>query len=221
VKFEPTPKQALVLFGILFGRSEAEREPMQSKVKPELKPAEREPLVKAGLIEKERRGAAQHLKATDACWEWASGHLGTPLSPSIAASPILRNVLTQLQVFLDRRGLALADVFAPDADEAPPHAPAGNGAPAPDLDDDIPTRIRRAVLALGKGRSKQRVRLSALRERLSDIPRGELDASLLEMQAATQLVLYRLDNPAEVGPADDDAALLVAGNPRHLVYLEG
>ena len=221
MNFEPNPKQALVLLGILFGRTEAEREPMQSKVKPELKPPEREPLIKAGLLEKERRGAAQHLKATDACWEWASGHLGAPLSSSPAASPILRNLLTQLQVFLNRRGLVLADVFAPDAEEPPQRSMDDNGRPEADAGDDTPTRIRRAMLDLGKGRSKQRVRLSALRERLGDVPRSQLDASLLEMQAATQLVLYRLDNPADLEPADDDAALLVAGNPRHLVYLEG
>ena len=43
---------------------------------------------------------------------------------------------------------------------------------------------------------------------------------LLEMQVAGRLVLYKLDNPTEITREDEQAALFIAGQPRHLVYLE-
>jgi hypothetical protein len=85
----------------------------------------------------------------------------------------------------------------------------------------VQRRVCDAVLGLGGGRSKQRVRLAELRLRLPEVSRPELDAVLLLLQSERQLVLYRLDNPAELRPADHEAALLVGGNPRHLVYMEG
>jgi hypothetical protein len=231
VTIELNPKQALFLFGLLFGRTDTEREPMQSKTRPDLDSREREALVKAGLLDKERRGRATHLLATDACWQWASTHLGAPLSKSAEASPVLRNLLTQLEAFLEARGLALGDLFAPAAGagvagpDAHAHAehtadehaePDGTNA----VEADTRARILSTLLALGGGRAKQRVRLAALRERLAGVSRRTVDATLLELQHTEQLVLYRLDNPTELTPADDDAALLVAGQPRHLVYLE-
>lgn len=223
MSFEPNPKQALCLLGILFGQSDEEREPMQSKVRPELKPKERAPLIAAGLLEAERRGQATHLIATDAAWEWASTHLDAELMPSRSASPILHNILTQLGKFLAQKGLALADIVTLAGGTASDDS-AGNPGQNDEGDTAVGkarTRIRDAVLSLGGGRSKQRVRLSALRSRLPEVPRVQLDSLLLKMQSEQQLVLYRLDNPTELGPADEDAALLVGGNPRHLVYLEG
>jgi hypothetical protein len=51
-------------------------------------------------------------------------------------------------------------------------------------------------------------------------PRAQLDAALTSMQRTGQLVLFRIENPAELTAADESAALYIAGNPRHLVYLE-
>ena len=65
------------------------------------------------------------------------------------------------------------------------------------------------------------MRLAALRDRLGEVPRDRLDSSLLEMQDAGRVVLYRLDNPLELTAADHQAALVIGENPRHLVYLEG
>jgi len=43
---------------------------------------------------------------------------------------------------------------------------------------------------------------------------------LLAMQTAGQVVLYKLDNNAEISADDERAALYIEGQPRHVVYLE-
>lgn len=207
MNFQPNPKQALCLLGMLFGQTETEREPMQSKIKPELRPKERKLLLDAGLLEAQRRGAATHLIATDGAWEWASAHLDTELSASKVAAPILRNVLRQVGKFLAQRDLALADLMLDEAASPPPR--------------DVHDRIRQAIWDIAGGSAKKRVRLAELRDRLGEVPRNRLDSSLLEMQDAGRVVLYRLDNPLELTAADHQAALVIGENPRHLVYLEG
>ena len=217
---------------------------MQSRIRPDLPAADRVALIAAGLLQTERRGRATHVLATDAAWAWANAHLGVALASSSAASPILRAVLSQLGPFLTQRGFVLADLMldadlsGPHASESVPPSAAGRAHPKPpscalpsplQSPSGVPLRplakVQRrvcdAVLGLGGGRSKQRVRLAELRVRLPEVSRPELDAVLLLLQSERQLVLYRLDNPAELRPADHEAALLVGGNPRHLVYMEG
>jgi hypothetical protein len=191
---------------------------MQSKIRPDLPAADRVALIAAGLLQTERRGRATHVLATDAAWAWANAHLGVALAPSSAASPILRGVLAQLGPFLTQRGLVLADLML-SADSAVPTPESSTPQLRPLA--KVQRRVCDAVLGLGGGRSKQRVRLAQLRVCLPEVSRPELDAALLELQSGRHLVLYRLDNPAELRPADHEAALLVGGNPRHLVYMEG
>jgi len=213
--FQPSPKQALAVFGLLFARTPEEREPMKSKIKPKLYPKERQQLVDAGLLELEKRGQAEHVRATDVAWDWAGAHLDATMPKSPHAKIVLENLLATLSEFLPKNELALADlVLAGRASPASSvaHEESGNA--------HVRKRILAAIADIAGGASKKRVRLSQLRERLGDVPRERLDQELLEMQAAHRLVLYRLDNPVEVTPADQHAAVLVAGNPRHLVYLE-
>jgi hypothetical protein len=86
---------------------------------------------------------------------------------------------------------------------------------------ELGQRIERIGFELGGNQWQQRVRLSLLRAKLGDVPRATLDRTLLEMQRADRLVLYRLDNPREVNRADEAAALDIAGHPRHLAYFIG
>jgi len=83
----------------------------------------------------------------------------------------------------------------------------------------VEDQVRKVCLDLAHGIPKQRVRLTDLRTRIP-VPREQLDAALTAMQRAGRLVLFKIENPAELTPADESAALYIAGNPRHLVYLE-
>lgn len=235
MSFKPDPRQALCILGMLFGQTDAEREPMMSKLKPELNPKQRKVLVDAGLLETQRRGRSTHLVPTDAAWQWASAHLDTELMDSKLATPILHNVLVQLGRFLASRELALADLILvsaePAVDEAVAReeseprnivigAPENGGASYDLAPHELCDRVRRVIWDIAGGTAKKRVRLSELRNRLGELPRSRLDALLLEMQAEGRVVLYRLDNPVELTSADHHAALLIGENPRHLVYLE-
>jgi hypothetical protein len=84
---------------------------------------------------------------------------------------------------------------------------------------DLEARVREACLNLAQGHTKQRIRLTDLRREVH-APREVVDQALTAMQNSGKLVLMRLDNPAELTQEDDAAALSIAGNPRHLVYLE-
>jgi hypothetical protein len=51
------------------------------------------------------------------------------------------------------------------------------------------------------------------------VPRRQLDEVLLSMQEADALVLYKIDDPTDVAAEDEAAALRIAGEPRHILYL--
>ena len=140
------------------------------------------------------------MTLTDEVWNWAQDHL----IGSLGRVPVLESVLERLARFLERSGESLASV-AQGLDGRSRRA--------------LPERIRSACLDIAGGVGK-RVLLRDLRRRLGDVRREALDHALLELQERERIVLYRLDNPAELTPADEQAALLIAGNPRHVVYLE-
>ena len=83
----------------------------------------------------------------------------------------------------------------------------------------IAKQIRMAYLCETSGAIKERVLLKDLRPKVG-VLRSDFDQALLEMQREGKVVLMGLDNPTERTPAVEDAALQIAGRPRHLVYLQ-
>ena len=212
-----TPQQTLILWSLISKGGQAWKKHM----KPELKPAMQRALKAAKLIsveqrhdESTRRDAAW-IEVTDEGWAWANDHLASPLpTRTQSAGPILQAWLTHLHTFLRQRGLALADVIAARAE--PTRKDAEPGSPIA-LED----RIRRAYLDVTGGVWNQRVRLSELRRRLHGVANDALDATLLKMQQASKLVLFRLDNQREITDADRQAALHIGGEPRHVLHMAG
>lgn len=220
MSFEPNPQQAFLIFSMIFGRSASEREPSFSAAP--IDKAPRDELEREGFIKFERRGRTGHVLLEDKAWAWAAENLSAKLPPGRPkkkpaaqpsgkskkkretkpnASDLLRAVLSHLHDYLRKSDHALADLVSRGSS------------------DDLEHRVRGACLDLAHGAVKERVRLKDLRAKLPTA-RDELDAALLRMQTEGKLVLYRMDNPAELTPEDEVAALYIAGNPRHLVYLE-
>lgn len=212
-----TPQQTLILWDLI-GRS---GQAWKKHLKPKLTLADEKALKAARLISVEqrrdegtRRNAA-YIEVTDAGWAWANDHLAAPLPPKTqSAGPILQAWLTHLQTFLRHRGLALGEVIA---------APIKKGQEPTEVPSSIglEEQITRAYLAATGGAWNQRVRLSDLRRRLDGVGRETLDATLQKMQRASKLVLFRLDNQREITDADQEAALFVGGEPRHLLHMGG
>ena len=204
------PTQNLILWFLIAKGGNAWR----SEIRPEPSAADRRSLEKAGLIAGEKRGRSLWLEVTDAGWAWANDHLDAPLPVRTqSAGPILQAWLTHLGAFLRRRGIALADVITVGSEQLPEDIKAGSTL--------IEDQIRRAYLEASGGNWNERVRLAELRRRLHGIGRNALDATLLRMQQASKLVLFRLDNQREITDGDRDAALLLGGEPRHLIRMGG
>jgi hypothetical protein len=83
----------------------------------------------------------------------------------------------------------------------------------------VASRVHDVALSLAGGVYKRRVRLRDVRLELADVPRRQLDEVLLSMQEADALVLYKIDDPTDVAAEDEAAALRIAGEPRHILYL--
>lgn len=82
----------------------------------------------------------------------------------------------------------------------------------------VTQRVLDAYKELGGGGDS--VRLHKLRERLSDVPRAELDKTLLDMQKSGKANLMHLDNPRDI-KAVGDAALKGPSDNYHALWLEG
>jgi len=79
------------------------------------------------------------------------------------------------------------------------------------------TRV--ALLAwLEQQPARERLSLVDVRRALSEHPRAEVDNELLELERLGQIVIVPLDNPHELTPEREAAALHVAGVVRHMLY---
>jgi hypothetical protein len=58
-----------------------------------------------------------------------------------------------------------------------------------------------------------------LRTALEEIERSILDKALLDLQNQGSLVLMHMDDPQERTPADEEAALTIVGQKRHIIYM--
>lgn len=208
MSFQPSPLQALILWRLLTSKGQA----YLADIRPKPKRRDRKTLLEAGFIEEEWRrkpkgGRAIYVQLTDKAWAWAGNHMDARLShQSPAAGPILQAVLTQLQPVLKNRRITLAEIFG-----APKESPPGA---------DPEQQLQEAYFHLSGGQGNVRVRLAQLRQKLDTIPRSKLDQLLLKLQREEKLVLSPLDDSREISPADQEAALSVAGFKRHIVYMQ-
>ena len=214
MSFQPTPKQALVIWSLLITKDE----PAMSKVKPELSPAERGPLIESGLIILEKRGIIQekrgkskrivsnHIVLTDKAWEWASEHFEVELSKSPSAAPVLEGLLKIAGRYLQAHKIPISEFLKPRVDAA-------------STVRDIEPMIRNAYLLLSGGEFNRRVRLCELRQFIDDCSRSEMDEALIRMGRAEKLTLMRLDDPQEIKLEDEQAALISGGQKNHIIYM--
>jgi hypothetical protein len=180
----------------------------QLDVKPEIKKADRDALKRAGLIAVEKRGRKTWIELDEKGWAFAAQRLDAELPErSTAGVAILRHWLARLKIFLEANGMSLAEFIAPPQASAP-------------FSEPLKGRIRTAYLDTTGGRLNTQASLSGIRARLPDVDRDTLDAALLDMHHAQEALLYPNDNRRALTDADRAAALSVAGEPRHILWIE-
>lgn len=186
---------------------------MVSRLKPPLATAERAEMESLGLIRLEKRGRAKHIVLTEKAWIWSSENLNAEISQSKFAVIALKGVLKSLSDHIARNRISLAEFAAPLESEAEKTGPE----PV-----HMEKKITAAYLGASGGKTGVRVRLADMMPFLKDIPKTIVDDELKRMQieGLKGLVLWPLDDPQDISPEDERAALYIAGSPRHIVYME-
>ncbi|MGQ9872343.1 hypothetical protein [Leptodesmis sp.] len=205
MSFQPTPKQALVMWSLLITGDE----PAISNVKPKLKPAERKPLIDFGLIELVKRGRSTHIVLTDKAWGWAADHFEVELSKSSCAALILQELLKKLGNYLNHHKIPPVE-FLVHENTTIEHSESGAA-----VLSDLEAKICEAYLKASGGKYNVRVRLSQLRQLL----RAEVDKVLIQMDLARKITLMHLDDPQEIRPEDEQYAVNIGGQKNHIIYM--
>jgi hypothetical protein len=221
LSYDPTPSQALLLFGILACHGTCK----QAELMPAVKKADREALASHRLITAGKVGNGYTLTLADAGWAWTAANLSAALPP---AQRTLSSLLARLGEYLEKSGETLADFIgsAPEEILAPPPAQKRDKSRAKPTKARPPTpaalrkRIETAYLDLTHGRKDESVRLAHLRAELSDLDRATVDAALGRiLKSDKKASLLRHDDPEQLDQADHDAAFNPAGEPFHVIWI--
>ncbi len=192
---------------------------------PELKKESRDKLEALGLIEV-TTGArrAKVLALTDKGWSACGELVGRPTPPRmIGAAKTLFVVLRALGRHLDRADIALGEAFLPVAEVAAAPAAAEPDAAEPDdaatTDSPSGLSVRDRILAAYAAETSDGgyVGFVALRARLADIPRPEVDAALAALYPEPGIDLVEDENRKALTAADHAAALPLAGRALHAI----
>lgn len=210
-------RQGLLLLALL---ARPDGAAAQKDLRPAPEPAVRRPLEREGWIRTAKRGRGNVIEVTDKGWDAAGAALHTLLPEDAdGASVVLRAVLGRLSAYMAAREVALSDLFGPHGSSLPSSGPAA-GSATEEVASELPARIRAAYLAVTGGRLNTRALLKSLRPHLSDVPGETLDTALKAMQTEGDARLYRIDNRSEITEADRAAAVEIAGEPRHILWIE-
>ena len=203
-----TEMQTLILWSLLARTSGGG---FQKDIRPDVKKADREALIKAGLISSEKRGRpGLWLETTDRGWAWAADHLDADLPKrSVHGAAILQAWLKRLKAFMAAKDFGLADVLAPPASTEP----------ARDDYSALRRRIRQSYLEATGGRLNQRLFLNVLRDELGDVDRSALDDALRKMHLEEGSHLSGSDNPPEITDAIRDASLDFKGERMFVLWI--
>jgi len=154
-------------------------------------------------------------------WLWCRDELSTPPAKEIPkAYRLLYGVLNSIDIYMRRSGSTMADFFSA---EAVPAAVAGvvPGMGNQTLDaDSVERRIRSAYQELVP-EPRGWIGLRSLRERLADLPRGDVDEGLLRLDLRPGVYLQPESDQKSLTDADREAAVRIGGEPKHLLSIEG
>lgn len=151
-----------------------------------------------GLVASTMVSRAYVHELTDGGSVWCAEELSRERpARSGSAGGALYSVLAGLHRHLDDSGQTLADIFRPD----------------------VAGQVEAAYAELTRGKGSD-LRLALLRERLGDVPRGEVDRALESLARRDGVHIRAESDQKTLTAADLEAALVLGGTPRHLLAIE-
>jgi hypothetical protein len=201
-------KERAVLFALLGEARELSNPQLEARVGFRLTGKERRVLNDRKLVSSSKAGRTYVHELSDAGWHWCAMEL-TAGSKRGATSMerALYAVLGGLARHLDETGQSLADMFQRRSPEVP-EKPA-----------DVAELVISAYFELAPGEPGKFVKLRELRERLSDVPRDELDSVLERLYRAQQVNLVPQANQQALTGADRESALRIGGEAKHMISI--
>lgn len=152
-----------------------------------------------------RRGRAFSHVLTDTGWARLAENLrsGTIPPQTGSSGAIARALLGALPRFMKRTDLRLSDIFQPE-EVTPP--------------GDLESRVRAAYAELAAGPGAW-VSLTALRRLLGDVPKAQVDETLVLMERLPDVNLVPESNQKTLTPEDREAAVIVGEQDKHLLWI--
>jgi hypothetical protein len=206
-------EQAVLL--VLMAEARPVANPELDKFGPRLDKPSRERLNRLRLIDSTAVGRTLFHELTDEGWALCRNLFGadTPARPS-GQGKALYTLLKALGRYFDRADLRPGEVFLP-TDSTP--APRVRGEPEPTA--DVEELVRGAYDRLTPQPGGW-VGLVRLRAELPEVPRSDLDATLVRMYQIPGVSLIPEENQKTLTAADRGAAVLIGNQDKHLIAIE-
>jgi hypothetical protein len=215
---ELSARERAVLFTLLSAARKLSNTELEALIGVRLDGKERRKLNDLKLVESEKPGRVFVHELSDAGWRWCADELAA--GPEGRATSLERShylVFGVFERYMSAARLSLADVVSLDLKARP--AGRHKRRDTAEGDGDLTARVAAAYRALTPGQGEF-IKLRELRERLADIPRPALDATLATLFTTRRVNLIPQSNQQALTTADRESALRVGGEDKHLISIE-
>jgi hypothetical protein len=205
------PKQRRTLIQLAFCEGRVEK---VGDLKPDLEAKLRAELIGRQFVQQKKAGRGIALELTDGGWRWVMENLDSELPAKEQVAGVLMDVLRRLAGFLRANRVDVQDVIF---QRRAIHEPVIDGN---DKADALSPReaLLRAAEDLG-GANASQIRLRDLRPKLHNLSRQQVDNAIRELQIEGILSVIPIDLPTDIGERDREAAIDIAGTPRHAIIV--
>jgi hypothetical protein len=191
-------EQAVLL--VLMAQARPVPNPELKNLGPELKKLDRERLNRLQLIET-TPGTPMVHELTDKGWTTCRSLIGSTAPARVTGQgKVLYTVLAALDRYLHQKDLALAELFEQTS-------------------EDVESRVRQTYSRL-VGRPGGWLGLAKLRGELAEVPRANLDATLVRLYRAHGVSLIPEENQKTLTTADREAAVEIGFQDMHLIAIQ-
>jgi hypothetical protein len=214
---ELSARERAVLFALLAAARKLSNTELQALIGIRLDGKGRRKLNELKLVESEKSGRAFVHELSEAGWRWCADELAAgPEGRGTSLERAHYLIFGVFERYMAAARLSLADVVSLDLKARP--AGRHKRRDTAEGDGDLTARVAAAYGKLAPG-TGQFVGLRELRERLTDVPRPALDATLAAMFTAQRISLVPQPSPQALTAADRESALRIDGEHKHLIAI--